>query len=164
MVIMEGRADKPVYLYIDDETVEIKDASKYWGMVSSEVTNALTEVHPGTNVMCIGPAGEKLSPMAAIMNDVDRAAGRGGVGAVMGSKNLKAVVVKGTEKVEVADSELAKKVNSEKVNILRNDPVAGNGLPTYGTAILVNIINENGMHPVRNFQESYTEKAELNKW
>lgn len=161
MIIMEGKSEKPVYLYIDDETVEIKDAEKYWGMVSSEVTYALTEAHPGTNVMCIGPAGEKLSPMAAIMNDVDRAAGRGGVGAVMGSKNVKAVVVKGSKKVEVADSELVKKVNADKVNILKNDPVAGGGLPTYGTAVLVNIINESGIHPVRNFQESYTEKADL---
>ncbi len=161
MIIMEGKSEKPVYLYIDDETVEIKDAEKYWGMVSSEVTHALTEAHPGTNVMCIGPAGETLSPMAAIMNDVDRAAGRGGVGAVMGSKNIKAVVVKGSKKVEVADSELTKKVNADKVNILKNDPVAGGGLPTYGTAVLVNIINENGIHPVRNFQESYTEKADL---
>lgn len=161
MIIMEGKSEKPVYLYIDDETVEIKDAEKYWGMVSSEVTGALTEAHPGTNVMCIGPAGEKLSPMAAIMNDIDRAAGRGGVGAVMGSKNVKAVVVKGSKKVEVADSELVKKVNADKVNILKNDPVAGGGLPTYGTAVLVNIINENGIHPVRNFQESYTEKADL---
>lgn len=161
MMIMEGKSDKPVYLYIDDDKVEIKDATPYWGMVSSQVTDELTKVHPGTNVLCIGPAGEKLSPMAAIMNDVDRAAGRGGVGAVMGSKNVKAVVVKGSKKVEVADAEVAKKVNSEKVNILKNDPVAGGGLPTYGTAILVNIINENGIHPVRNFQESYTEKADL---
>lgn len=161
MMIMEGKADKPVYLYIDDDKVEIKDASKYWGMVSSEVTAELTKEHPGTNVMCIGPAGEKLSPMAAIMNDVDRAAGRGGVGAVMGSKNVKAVVVKGSKKVQVADEEIAKQVNKEKVNILKNDPVAGGGLPTYGTAILVNIINENGIHPVKNFQESYTEKADL---
>lgn len=161
MIIIEGKAEKPVYLYIDDDTVEIKDASKYWGMVSSEVTNALTEVHPGTNVMCIGPAGENLSPMAAIMNDIDRAAGRGGVGAVMGSKNLKAIVVKGSKKVELADAELAKKVNSDKVKILKNDPVAGGGLPTYGTAVLVNIINENGIHPVKNFQESYTEEADL---
>lgn len=161
MMIMEGKADKPVYLYIDDDKVEIKDASKYWGMVSSEVTAELTKEHPGTNVMCIGPAGEKLSPMAAIMNDIDRAAGRGGVGAVMGSKNVKAVVVKGSKKVQVADEEIAKQVNKEKVNILKNDPVAGGGLPTYGTAILVNIINENGIHPVKNFQESYTEKADL---
>lgn len=161
MIIMEGKSEKPVYLYIDDQTIEIKDASKYWGMVSSEVTDALNEVHPETNVLCIGPAGEKLSPISAIMNDVDRAAGRGGVGAVMGSKNVKAVVVKGNKKVQVADAELVKKVNSEKVNILKNHPVAGGGLPTYGTAVLVNIINENGIHPVRNFQESYTDKADL---
>lgn len=161
MIILEGRADKPVYLYIEDDKVEIKDATNYWGMVTSEITNKLSEVHSGAKVLCIGPAGENLSKIAAVMNDVDRAAGRGGVGAVLGSKNVKAIVVKGSGKVNVANPELAKEVNSEKLNILRNDPVAGGGLPTYGTAVLVNIINENGVHPVRNFQEAYTDKADL---
>ena len=126
-----------------------------------EETNKLSEVHDKPKVLCIGPAGEKLSPMAAVMNDVDRAAGRGGVGAVMGSKNLKAIVVKGSGKVNVANEEKVKEVSAEKTNILRNDPVAGSGLPTYGTAVLVNIINENGVHPVKNFQESYTDKADI---
>lgn len=161
MMILEGKSEKPVYVYIEDDKVEIKDASKYWGMLSLELTEELTKIHEGAKVLCIGPAGEKLSEISAIMNDVDRAAGRGGVGAVLGSKNVKAVVVKGSGKVKVANEELAKKVNLEKVNILRNDPVAGEGLPTYGTAILVNIINENGIHPVKNFQESYTPNADL---
>lgn len=161
MMILEGKSEAPVYVYIEDDKVEIKDASKYWGMVTSEITNELTKIHEGAKVLCIGPAGEKLSPISAIMNDVDRAAGRGGVGAVLGSKNVKAVVVKGTGKVKVSDEELVKKVNLEKVNILKNDPVAGGGLPTYGTAVLVNIINENGIHPVKNFQESYTPNADL---
>lgn len=160
MAIIEGKADKPVYLYIEDDKIEIKDATPYWGMVSSETDAKLKEAHPGSNVLCIAPAGEKLSPIAAIMNDVDRAAGRGGVGAVQGSKNLKAIVVKGSGSVELPDKEKASAVNKEKVNILKNDPVAGDGLPTYGTAILVNIINENGVHPVKNFQESYTPKAD----
>ncbi|WP_195940422.1 aldehyde ferredoxin oxidoreductase family protein [Romboutsia sp. 1001713B170131_170501_G6] len=161
MLIIEGKSDDKVYLYIEDDKVEIKDASDYWGMVSSEITEELSKEHSKANVLCIGPAGENLSLISAIMNDVDRAAGRGGVGAVMGSKNLKAIVVKGSKKVNVANEELANRVNAEKVNILRNDPVAGGGLPTYGTAVLVNIINENGVHPVKNFQESYTDKADL---
>ncbi|HSQ88731.1 aldehyde ferredoxin oxidoreductase family protein [Romboutsia sp.] len=161
MMIIEGKSDNPVYLYIEDDKVEIKDANEYWGMLSLEVTNKLSEVHNKAKVLCIGPAGEKLSPISAIMNDVDRAAGRGGVGAVLGSKNVKAIVVNGSGKVNVASPELAKEVNTQKVNILRNNPVAGRGLPTYGTAVLVNIINENGVHPVRNFQESYTDKADL---
>lgn len=160
-IIFEGRGDKPVYLYIEDDNVEIKDASHLWGMTSSEVTEALEKEHEKAKVLCIGPAGEKLSPMAAVMNDIDRAAGRGGVGAVMGSKNLKAVVVKGTRKVSLFDEERTKKVSQEKIKILREDPVAGGGLPSYGSAVLVNIINESGVLPVRNFQQSYTEKADL---
>lgn len=160
MAIIEGKAEKPVYISIEDDKVEIKDAANLWGMVSSEVTEALQKVHPGSKVMNIGPAGEKLSYMAAIMNDVDRAAGRGGVGAVMGSKNLKAITAKGTGRVQVEDKEKAQKVNLEKVKILRDDPVAGGGLPTYGSAVLVNIINENGIHPVKNFQYAYTDKAD----
>lgn len=162
MIIIEGRSDSPVYLDIKDEKVEIKDASHLWGKTSLDVTKRLEEdLSNKCKVLCIGPAGEKLSLMAAVMNDVDRAAGRGGVGAVMGSKNLKAITVRGTGKVSLYDEERVKKVSSEKVTTLRNDPVAGQGLPTYGSAVLVNIINENGVHPVKNFQESYTEKADL---
>lgn len=162
MLIVEGKSDTPVYVNIVDDKVEFKDASSVWGKVVSETTTMLQNETDGkAKVLCIGPAGEKLSPMAAIMNDVDRAAGRGGVGAVMGSKNLKAIVVKGSGKVQLFDEEAVKKVASEKIGILRKDPVAGTGLPTYGSAVLVNIINENGIHPVRNFQESYTENADM---
>ena len=161
MIILEGKAKSPIYINMVDDKIEFKPADHVWGKVASETTEILVkENDPKSKVMCIGPAGEKLSFMAAIMNDVDRAAGRGGVGAVMGSKNLKAIVVKGTGKVQVADPEKAKAVSAEKIKILRNDPVAGNGLGTYGTNILVNIINENGVHPVRNFQKSYTTQAD----
>lgn len=161
MIIIEGKSDVPVYINIEDDKVELKDASSIWGKVSSETTEELQKIYPGSKVLCIGPGGEKLSLMSAVMNDVDRAAGRGGVGAVLGFKNLKAIVVKGSGKVELANPEKAKKVNMEKVKTLRADPVAGQGLGAYGTAVLVNIINENGIHPVRNFQKSYTDKADL---
>ncbi|MBW4828234.1 MAG: aldehyde ferredoxin oxidoreductase family protein [Clostridiaceae bacterium] len=161
MIIVEGKADSPVYVNIFDDKVEIRDAKHLWGKVSSETTETLLdETDKKAKVLCIGPAGEKLSLMAAVMNDIDRAAGRGGVGAVMGSKNLKAIVVRGTQKVKIYDEEEAKRVSLEKIKILREDPVAGQGLPTYGSAILVNIINENGIHPVRNFQKSYTDEAD----
>ncbi|MCW7999383.1 aldehyde ferredoxin oxidoreductase [Clostridium sp. cpc1] len=161
MIIVEGKADSPVYVNIFDDKVEIRDAKHLWGKVSSETTETLLdETDKKAKVLCIGPAGEKLSLMAAVMNDIDRAAGRGGVGAVMGSKNLKAIVVRGTQKVNIYDEEEAKRVSLEKIKILRQDPVAGQGLPTYGSAILVNIINENGIHPVRNFQKSYTDEAD----
>ncbi|KOA19408.1 putative oxidoreductase YdhV [Clostridium homopropionicum DSM 5847] len=161
MIILEGKSETPVYLNIVDDKIEFRDAKHVWGKLALETTEILTkETDPKAKVMCIGPAGERLSLMAAIMNDVDRAAGRGGVGAVMGSKNLKAIVVKGSGKVNLFDEEKAKKISAEKIKTLRNDPVAGGGLPTYGTAILVNIINENGIHPVRNFQKAYTDEAD----
>ena len=161
MIIVEGKAEKPVYINISDDVVEIKDASDLWGTLTLDATNKLKERHGDkSKVLCIAPGGEKLSLMAAVMNDVDRTAGRGGVGAVMGSKNLKGIVVRGTNKVELYDAEKTKNTASEKTTILMKDPVAGGGLPTYGTAVLVNIINENGVHPVRNFQESYTDQAD----
>lgn len=160
-IIFEGKADKPVYLYIEDDKIEIRDASHIWGKTVSEATEIIKEDYEGVNILSIGPAGENLSLMASIMNDLDRAAGRGGIGAVMGSKNLKAVVVKGSKKVSLFDEERVKKVSSEKIKILREDPVAGGGLPSYGSAVLVNIINESGVLPVRNFQKSYTDNADL---
>lgn len=161
LIIFEGKADKPVYLCIEDDKVEIRDADHVWGKTTEEATKILQDEVKDSNVLCIGPAGENLSLIAAVMNDVDRAAGRGGVGAVMGSKNLKAVVVKGTKKVNLYDEERVKEVSSNKIKILREDPVAGQGLPSYGTAVLVNIINENGVFPVKNFQEAYTADADL---
>lgn len=160
MLIIEGKSEKPVYLSITDDQVEIKDANLVWGKIVSETTKELQKIHDKARVLCIGPAGEKLSYMASVMNDVDRAAGRGGVGAVLGSKNLKAIVVKGTGKVKVSDVENAQAVSQAKVKILKEDPVAGGGLPTYGSAVLVNIINENGILPVNNFQKGYTDQAD----
>jgi aldehyde:ferredoxin oxidoreductase len=98
--------------------------------------------------------------MAAIMNDKGRAAGRSGVGAVMGSKNLKAIVVKGSKKVEVKDPAMLKEVFARCTKKIRDNGVTGQGLPAYGTAVLVNIINENGVLPTRNFQESQYSFAE----
>ncbi|PAB59865.1 aldehyde ferredoxin oxidoreductase family protein [Anaeromicrobium sediminis] len=161
VIVVEEKADKPVYISIVDGVVEIRDASHIWGKVVSETTDVLEkECGEKSKVMTIGPAGEKLSRLAAIMNDKDRAAGRSGVGAVMGSKNLKAIVVKGSSKVEVKDPDGLKKVFSESLKKIRENGVTGQGLPTYGTAVLVNIINENGVLPTNNFQKSYDDKAE----
>jgi len=161
-VILEGKAEKPVYINIVDDVVEIKDASFIWGKVVGETTTILEELHgKKARVAAIGPAGEKLSKMAAIMNDRGRAAGRSGVGAVMGSKNLKAIVVRGTNKVNVKDPEKLKEAFSRCMAKIKENGVTGQGLPTYGTAVLVNILNENGVLPTNNFQESYFDKAEM---
>lgn len=157
LLVVEGKAEKPVYIYINGDNVETRDASHVWGKLVSETEDTLRK-EVGVDrarIACIGPAGENLSLIAAVMNDKARAAGRCGVGAVMGSKNLKAVVVVGSKGAPTpADREKFMQVVREKVNKLRNDPVAGGGAPKYGTAVLVNIINENGLYPHRNFQTS----------
>jgi aldehyde:ferredoxin oxidoreductase len=94
------------------------------------------------------------------MNEKSRAAGRSGVGAVMGSKNLKAIVVRGSGKVSVADSEGYAEVFKGMRGILKEHPVTGGGLPTHGTAVLVNVINSSGVYPTRNFQEAFFPDAE----
>jgi len=161
MIILEGKAEKPVYIAIEDDKIEIKEAGHLWGKLVSETTDELKKEHgEKVRVLCIGPAGEKLSRTAAVINDYDRAAGRSGVGAVMGSKNLKAIVVRGTKAVKLYDEEKVKDVVASKIKMLRENGVTGQGLPTYGTAVLVNIINEHGIFPVANFQRAYTENAD----
>lgn len=160
-IIFEGKASSPVYLNIVDDKVELKDATSLWGKVVSETTHALEKEHgEKVRVATIGPAGENLSRLAAVMNDIGRAAGRSGVGAVMGSKNLKAVVVKGSNKVSVAEPDKLKEVFSVCMNKIKENGVTGQGLPAYGTAVLVNIINENGVFPTNNFQTGVFDKAE----
>lgn len=153
-LVIEGASDKPVYLYIEDDHVELRDASHLWGKIMSETEKAIKAELKNEHIRVagIGPAGENLVRFAAIINEVHRAAGRGGVGAVMGSKKLKAIAVKGSKNVVVADREKFMLVVREKINKIRNDPVGGGGLPKYGTSVLVNIINENGLYPHKNFQ------------
>jgi len=160
-IIVEGKAESPVYIYIKDDNVEIRDASHLWGKLVSETEETIKKEigSKKLHIASIGPAGENLVKFAAIMNDGHRAAGRAGVGAVMGSKNLKAIAVEGSKRVPIADRQKFMLTVREKINKLRNDPVAGGGLPKYGTAVLVNIINENGLYPTRNFQTGVFELA-----
>lgn len=161
-LIVEGKADHPVYINIEDDKVEIRDAGHLWGKLLTETTALLEQETPKrAKVLSIGPAGEKLSYMASIMNDLYRAAGRSGVGAVMGSKNLKAITVKGSLKAPIADEAKLKEANDEALALIKANGVTSAGLPAYGTAVLVNIINENGMLPTNNFQESRYGDAEL---
>ncbi len=105
LLILEGAAPRPCYLLIDDDHVELRDASAYWGQGVWNTEDGLRRElgMPTLRVACIGPAGEKRVRFAAIMNDKHRAAGRSGVGAVMGSKNLKAIAVRGTGAVDIAE-------------------------------------------------------------
>ncbi|NJE25386.1 aldehyde ferredoxin oxidoreductase [Thermococcus sp. MV5] len=160
-VVIEGASEKPVYLYINDDHIELKDASHLWGKTTGETESIIRKELDDKNIRIaeIGPAGENLVKFAAVMNDEHRAAGRGGPGAVMGSKKLKAIAVKGTKTVPIADKEKFMQVVREKVNKIRNDPVGGGGLPKFGTSVLVNIINENGLYPHKNFQTGVFEYA-----
>lgn len=153
MFIFEGRAETPVYLWVNDDQVELRPADHVWGK-SVPVTEdlLLAETDPKGRVACIGPAGENQVLYASIMNDKHRAAGRSGVGAVMGSKNLKAVVVRGTQQIDVAfPDELSKycKAISKTVGGVMN---AGGAMRVYGTSYVPPITNELGILPTRNFQ------------
>ncbi|HOW22455.1 MAG TPA: aldehyde ferredoxin oxidoreductase family protein [Sedimentibacter sp.] len=162
-IIFEGKANSPVYLHINDDLVELKDASHVWGKDVFETTDILlSENEEDAKVACIGPAGEKLVLFAAVMNDKDRAAGRSGLGAVMGSKNLKAVVVKGTKGLSVANPMQFNKAVANAREKVTSHAVTGTGggLATYGTEILVNILNEMHAFPTNNWQASRFEEAE----
>jgi aldehyde:ferredoxin oxidoreductase len=160
-VIFQGVSKKPVYLYINNDQVELRDASHIWGKMTGEATDTLVgETDPSAKVAVIGPGGENMAKIACIINDKDRATGRSGVGAVMGSKNLKALVVRGTGSVRPADPEGIRESALRIRKQLAENPVTGEGLPTLGTPILVNVINQTGAYPTRNFQEAVFEGAE----
>ena len=162
MVIIEGRASSPVYLSIENDKVEIRDASHLWGKTVWETEETLKSEHqdPQVRVSCIGRTGEVGVLYAAIVNDLHRAAGRSGVGAVAGSKNLKALVVRGTLGVgNLANPKEFMKVTFEKKKILKENAVTGQGLPTYGTQVLMNVINEIGAMPTRNHKDVQFEGA-----
>lgn len=154
-IIFEGRAESPVYLSIYNDQVELKSAAELWGQDVNATTDALKAVmDEEAKVCCIGPAGENLVKYACIMNEYHRAAGRSGVGAVMGSKNLKAIVVKGSQGIVVEDPKAFMEAAIDARTKLREHPVSGQGLAAYGTNILVNILNEHGGLPVKNFSEA----------
>jgi len=160
-IIFEGQAPEPVYLWVNDAEVELRPAAELWGKTVTETTDALLlETHPEAKVACIGPAGEKQVLYAAVLNDYHRAAGRSGVGAVMGSKKLKAVVVRGTGGVRVADLPAFTQAAQDAVQILRASEVTGVGMPALGTPMLVNVINSIGALPTRNHQAAVFEGAE----
>jgi len=159
-VIFEGKAQAPVYVWIEDDRIEIRDASHIWGKWVPDTTDAVrAETADDASVACIGPAGEKLGLMASIQNEMHRSAGRGGLGAVMGSKNLKAIAVKGSKPVRVADVKaLEAAIWSARAKVAVN-PVA-QGLNKFGTEVLVNILNEIGCLPTRNYNDGYFPTAD----
>ena len=160
-IVVEGKAAKPVYIWIRDDEVEIRDAAAIWGHDTPDTTDLVrAETDEEAKVACIGPAGEHLALLANVMNDMHRAAGRTGVGAVMGSKSLKAIAVLGTGAVKVADPEAFKAVAKRARQMILDHPVGGTGLKAYGTDVLVNILNQTGALPTRNFSDGYFPTAD----
>lgn len=153
VLIFEGEADEPVYVWIEDGRVAIRSAHDLWGKTPVETEEAVrAATHPAAKVACIGPGGEKLSLMAGVVNDNYRLAARSGVGALMGQKKLKAIAVRGTKGIRLADPEGFWRAALEVSAKIVDDPVSFGSFRTYGTANLVNLINEMGAYPTRNFQ------------
>ena len=159
-LIVRGKAETPVLVEITQEGVTFKDASQLWGKGVFETTESLNQNRNKRNVLCIGPAGENLVRIAGIMNDKERSLARGGAGAVMGSKNLKAIVVEGNEKNNPADPDQFKFMLYETGKVLKASPLTSQALPEFGTAVVMNVINEIGALPTRNFQQSQFEYAD----
>jgi aldehyde:ferredoxin oxidoreductase len=158
LIIFEGRAPQPVYLWINDDRVEIRPAGHLWGRTVPETEEALlSATDPKARVASIGPAGERLVKIAAIMNDKHRAAARSGVGAVMGGKNLKAVVVRGTREPTLADPEGMQALCRALQTQVGGDAKKGSALREYGTAYVPPVTNELGILPTRNFQSGVFE-------
>ncbi|MFQ5766328.1 MAG: aldehyde ferredoxin oxidoreductase N-terminal domain-containing protein, partial [Rhodospirillales bacterium] len=139
MIIFEGKAKSPVYLFVQNGRAELLDAGEFWGTSVWDTEEGIKAKHqdPLIRVASIGVAGEKGVKFAAVINDMHRAAGRSGVGAVMGSKNLKAVAIRGTLGVQVHDSKKFMKAAAKGKEVLAGNAVTGEGLPAMGTQVLM---------------------------
>ena len=154
-ILIEGKSEQPVYLVISDDKVEFRDARPIWGMTTRDVQQFIRDELGDSKVRiaCIGPAGENLVLYAAIVSE-RRGASRGGAGAVMGSKNLKAIAVRGTRKVEVADSEAFRMAIKHTLEDIENNPERSKLYPLYGSMASMPTLHEWGMTPWRNWQEA----------
>ncbi|MDD4496993.1 MAG: aldehyde ferredoxin oxidoreductase family protein, partial [Methanosarcinaceae archaeon] len=159
-LIISGKAKEPVYVEVKAEgneiKTEIRSAASLWGKNTEECTEALESLG---SVACIGRAGENLVRISSLVNDSVHS-GRGGLGAVAGSKNLKAVVVKGKKKPEITDPGAFKEMEIKVLKLLEANPVLSKGLARYGTPVLVRLLNYMKVLPVRNFRARESEFAE----
>ncbi|HYO28469.1 MAG TPA: aldehyde ferredoxin oxidoreductase family protein [Azonexus sp.] len=162
MIIFEGKSPKPVYLYLENDKAELRDAAHLWGKTCWETEETIKASHqdPLIRISSIGGAGENGVLYAAIVNDLHRAAGRSGVGTVMGSKNLKAVAIRGTQGVSgIKDFPAFLAAANAGKKVLADNAVTGQGLPKFGTQVLMNVINEMGALPTRNHRDVQFEEA-----
>lgn len=155
-ILIKGASVKPTYLLVDNGVVSIKEADDLWGLDVFSVTSRLEELYPGCSVAAIGPAGENLVRFASVMVDNFRAAGRGGAGAVMGAKRLKAVVVRSKKGVRMAQPDRVREELVRAIETIRSQAVA---FRQQGTPIVVATANRAGILPTRNFSTGYFEQA-----
>jgi aldehyde:ferredoxin oxidoreductase len=155
LVMVRGKSDKPVYISINEDGVSIEDATELWGKGTQETQKLLPK---GFGMAVIGPAGENLVRYAGIVSE-ERIAGRTGCGAVMGSKNLKAVIANGNHKIPVEAAETFKKFRGEMTKFLLKHPMTGGILPKLGTANIVNVAAGQNILPVNNYQRGRDTRA-----
>jgi aldehyde:ferredoxin oxidoreductase len=161
LAAIDGVAEEPVYILIKDGKGEVKTARRLWGKGTMETERALKAVHgKDCSVISAGPAGENRVLFACLITDMRRAAGRGGAGAVFGSKRLKAVVVAGKNKPSIANKDIIRKINKESAKAVRDARQAGDGLVTIGTSRLVKVAQDQDRLPTRNFQSGVWEEWE----
>ncbi len=149
-LVVRGRAPKPVYLAIDENGVTIRDAAELWGMDTEKAQHALIERHGKGGTLAIGPAGENLVKYAAIVSQ-ERLHGRTGMGAVMGSKNLKGMVAVGNRKIELDRPDEYKELVKKWTKMLKDHPATGEAAPRYGTAGFLTALSIRNALPTKNF-------------
>jgi aldehyde:ferredoxin oxidoreductase len=157
VLIVEGRAEQPTYLWIKDGSVSFRSASELWGLTTSDCQQVIKDKLHDQNVRvaCIGPAGEKLAKLAGIVNE-RRVAGRKGLGAVMGAKNLKAIAIRGEGQIAIADAEAYKPARKRMLDAMKNSPVLYSEFARYGTSGNVDNCTALGIFPVRNYTATGT--------
>jgi len=159
-IVVTGRAEKPTYLWIQDGAVEFRDATHVWGAIASHTTEVLLkETDRDAKLVTVGPAGEKLVRFASVQTDDTRSAGRGGGGAVMGSKNLKAIVVRGTGKPELYNEEEFERLVEEQLDIYHKSP-AFQAFRSLGTDGVVYLFYTLGHFPTYNFKQLELDNAD----
>jgi aldehyde:ferredoxin oxidoreductase len=159
-VIFEGASPEPVYLLIMDGKAELRNASHLWGLSVPECDDRLkSDVGRSVTVACIGPAGENLVRYAAIMNNKNRAAGRTGMGAVMGSKRLKAIACGGTRHISLYDAEEFKRVTQRQHEFM-DESILKIGIEAFGTNMIADMVNVRGGYPTKNWQFGTFEQIE----
>ncbi len=158
-IVIKGRAQRPVYLWIHDGEAELRDASQFWGKFSKEAQEEIRKElgDDRIRIALIGPAGEKLVRVSCILNELKHVNGRNGLGAVMGSKNLKAIAVRGRKRMEVADAESVKRL-TKWLRDTYEEPYFSIG--NLGTSRVTTMLSEQGILPTLNFREGSFAEAE----